>query len=93
MLFERLLNGTRRHGLRINLIVPAAEWAPVRDTVDLESRYHAFFGHEVIQLDTQFDINWRANYYFYAIPTEHLTLNRRLAQTIGWAGGTFDPLQ
>lgn len=66
--------------------------ANVRDTVDLESRYDEFFGHEVIELDTQFDINWRPNYYFYAIPPDHITLNKRLEQTMGWAGGTFDPL-
>jgi starch-binding outer membrane protein, SusD/RagB family len=93
MLFESRLNGTRRHGLRITLLVPAAQWLPVRDTVDLDSRYHQFFAHQTISLDPQFSINWRSNYYFYAIPPEHLQLNSKLQQTIGWAGGTFDPLQ
>ncbi|HEV8265132.1 MAG TPA: RagB/SusD family nutrient uptake outer membrane protein, partial [Gemmatimonadales bacterium] len=92
-LFETLLNGTRRHGLRITLLVPAdTTWTRLRDTVDLESRYHQFFAHQVINLDTQSAINWRSNYYFYAIPKEHLDRNHNLQQTLGWPGGTFDPL-
>jgi hypothetical protein len=92
MLFETLLNGTRRHGLRINLIVPADQWIPVRDTVDLETTYHQYFEHVIIELDTQSAINWQSNYYFFAIPQEHRELNSNLEQTTGWAGGTFDPL-
>lgn len=93
MLFEDQLNGTRRHGLRINLTVPAAEWESVRDAVDLESQYDEYFEHEIVTMDTQFEIDWRENYYFYAIPSEHLQLNSNLEQTEGWAGGTFDPLR
>jgi starch-binding outer membrane protein, SusD/RagB family len=93
MLFESQLNGTRRHGLRVTLKVPAQQWLQVRDTVDLESRYAEFFDHQVTELDTNFAINWRENYYFYGIPRRHLELNRNLQQTMGWEGGTFDPLQ
>jgi starch-binding outer membrane protein, SusD/RagB family len=93
MLFESQLNGTRRRGLRITLRVPAAQWNAIRDTVNLEARYREFFTHAVINLDTQQAINWRSNYYFYAIPPEHLQLNSKLLQTTGWAGGAFDPLK
>ena len=93
MLFEELLNGTRRHGLRINLIVPTEEWEAAQGSVDLQTQYDQYFEHEVVLLDTQFDIDWQDNYYFFAIPSDHLRLNSRLEQTAGWAGGTFDPLQ
>jgi hypothetical protein len=46
-----------------------------------------------VNQDTQQPINWKSTYYFFAIPPSHLQLNSKLAQTIGWAGGTFDPLQ
>lgn len=93
MLFEKELNGTRRHGLRINLTVPKDQWDAVRPTVNLETDYDQYFQNEVVELDTQFDINWKASYYFFAIPSEHLRLNSKLEQTAGWAGGTFDPLK
>jgi starch-binding outer membrane protein, SusD/RagB family len=93
MLFETQLNGARRRGLRITLKVPTASWLAVRDTVNLDVRYRDFFNHQVINLDTQQVINWRSNYYFFAIPPEHLQLNSKLQQTTGWAGGTFDPLK
>ena len=93
MLFETQLNGTRRRGLRITLKVPAATWNAIRDTVNLDTRYRDFFNHQVINLDTQQSISWRPNYYFYAIPSEHLELNGKLQQTLGWPGGSFDPLQ
>jgi len=93
MLFESQLNGTRRHGVRITLTVPDSAWKKVRDTVDLQSEYPNFFQTQVIVLDTQYPINWQPNYYFFAIPTTQTDLNSHLAQTMGWAGGTFDPLQ
>lgn len=92
MLFETQLNGTRRTGLRIALKVPTAPWLAIRDTVNLDARYPEFFTHQVINQDTQQSIAWKSTYYFYAIPSSHLQLNSKLQQTIGWAGGTFDPL-
>ena len=90
---ETLLNGTRRHGLTITLAVPDSVWQRVRDTVDLDSSYAQYFAHQETNLDTQ-SINWRSNYYFYAIPRDpHILRNSRLAQTMGWPEGTFDPLQ
>ena len=93
MLFESQLNGTRRHGVRIALKAPVADWLLVRDTVDLDSTYANYFDTQVTLLDTQSNINWQPNYYFFAIPPNQLQTNSRLAQTVGWAGGTFDPLQ
>jgi hypothetical protein len=93
MLFESLLNGTRRHGLTATLLVSDSAWAQVRDTVDLESRYQEFFAQRVDSLDITFPINWRPNYYFYAINPDHITANGNLKQTLGWGAGTFDPLQ
>ncbi|HMC18531.1 MAG TPA: hypothetical protein VKH16_04870, partial [Gemmatimonadales bacterium] len=80
-------------GVTITLTVPAAQWNQVRDTVDLESEYQNYFQTQSKVLDTQFPINWQASYYFFAIPPSQLQLNSKLAQTVGWAGGTFDPLQ
>ena len=91
MLFESLLNGTRRRALKVTLLVPVATWNAVRDTVDLDSTYPQYFSHQVINLDPQ-PITWQLNYYFYAIPQAHIQLNANLQQTMGWANGTFDPL-
>lgn len=93
MLYEEELNGTRRHGLRTTLKVSTDEWNAVKDTVNLATEYDRYFDQSVIELDTQQPIEWQPNYYFYAIPSEHLQLNSNLEQTEGWAGGTFDPLQ
>jgi hypothetical protein len=93
MLFESLLNGTRRRGVRITLKIPATQWIALRDTVNLDTRYHEFFATSIVNLDTQQAINWRENYYFFGIPKAHIDLNKNLQQTNGWAGGTFDPLR
>ena len=92
MLFESELNGTRRHGLTTTLKVPTTQWNQVRDTVQLDSTYQNYFDSQVVDLDTQQAIAWLSNYYFFAIPTNQLQLNKNLQQTMGWAGGTFDPL-
>jgi hypothetical protein len=93
MLFESRLNGTKRHGLLITLNPDsAAAFNAVKDTVNLDSRYAGFFTHQVIALDRTFSINWHSEYYFYAIPKEHINLNPHLQQTMGWPNGTFDPL-
>ena len=59
----------------------------------LQTNYTDYFAHSVKLLDTQFDINWKPEYYFFAIPTSTLELNSNLQQTNGWTNGTFDPLQ
>ncbi|MFC4873169.1 RagB/SusD family nutrient uptake outer membrane protein [Negadavirga shengliensis] len=90
-LFESELNGSRRHGLRIDLKEGVTK--EEMENADLEEEYENYFVHEVIEVDFQFDINWQPEYYFYAIPMTHLQLNSNLEQTAGWPGGTFDPLQ
>lgn len=99
-LFEEVLNGTRRYGYRIELIVSEEEWEAIRNAMTseelidhLNENYTDYFEHHLRELDTQFDINWPENYYFFAIPSEHLQLNSNLEQTLGWPGGTFDPLK
>lgn len=98
--FETTLNGTRRHGNTITLKVPATQWNSLRNSMTpqqlydlLQTSYATYFDHSVKLLDTQFDINWKPEYYFFAIPTSTLELNSNLEQTKGWTNGTFDPLQ
>lgn len=99
-LFESELNGTRRHGLTTTLKVSTDDWNHLRDSLSsrqmidyLNEHYTEYFEDESNLLDTQFDINWRPEYYFFAIPSQHLQLNSNLEQTAGWPGGTFDPLK
>jgi hypothetical protein len=93
-LFETLLNGTRRHKVTITLKVSNdSSWKALRDTVDLDSAYPNYFQAKVDSIDTQGTINWQPNYYFFAIPSAQRERNIHLAQTQGWADGTFDPLQ
>jgi hypothetical protein len=98
--FESTLNGTRRHGHTITLKVSTTQWNSLRNSMTpqqlydlLQTNYTTYFQHTVKELDTQFDINWKPEYYFFAIPTSTLELNSNLEQTKGWANGTFDPLQ
>lgn len=99
-LFETTLNGTRRHGYTVTLKVSKDEWEALKNSMTpqelvahLNQNYTTYFEDKSKLLDTQFDINWKPEYYFFAIPSEHLQLNSRLEQTLGWSGGTFDPLK
>jgi hypothetical protein len=99
-LFESKLNGTRRHGHTITLKIAKAAWDNLRNSMtpqqlvaELDANYTNYFTTTTKELDTQFDINWKPEYYFFAIPIEQLILNSKLTQTKGWSGGTFDPLQ
>jgi hypothetical protein len=92
-LFGPLLNGTSRHGLSITLKIPKADFLAIRDTVNLDRDYTNYFSEQVVSLDTQFPINFRDNYYFYALSTANLQSNAKLEQTMGWNNGTFDPLK
>jgi starch-binding outer membrane protein, SusD/RagB family len=98
--FETTLNGTRRHGHTVSLKVSASQWNTLRNSMTpqqlydlLQASYTTYFTHTVKLLDTQFDINWKPEYYFFAIPSNTLELNSNLEQTKGWANGTFDPLE
>lgn len=93
-LFETELNGTKRTGLKITLKPGITkEMALALTPAELQAKYGQYFQHQVVTLDTQFPINWKPEYYFFAIPSQHLQLNSNLEQTQGWAGGTFNPLQ
>lgn len=99
-LFESKLNGTRRHGYTVTLKVTKAQWDALKASMSpqqllqhLQTNYTTYFQSTDKVVDTQFDINWKSEYYFFAIPSRHLQLNSHLLQTNGWAGGAFDPLQ
>lgn len=93
-MFESTLNGTRRTGLRTTL-KPGVTKAQINalSMAQVDANYTQYFDQQVITLDTQFPINWKPEYYFFAIPTSTLQLNSKLKQTNGWSGGSFDPLQ
>jgi hypothetical protein len=98
-MYESLLNGTRRHGYWTKLIVPKTQWNSVVSSMSsqalldhLSTKYTTYFRDSIIKVDTQFDINWKPEYYFYGIPTTHIQQNTNLKQTLGWPTGTFDPL-
>lgn len=98
--FESTLNGTRRHGETITLKVSTSDWNNLVSSMSpqqlydlLQNNYTTYFDQSIKLLDTQFDINWKPEYYFFAIPTGTLELNSNLEQTKGWTNGTFDPLQ
>jgi hypothetical protein len=99
-LFETTLNLTRRQGLTITLKIPKGNLDSLQNSMSseefvnyLNNHYTELFQDRVKVLDTQFDINWKPEYYFFAIPSSQLILNSKLEQTMGWAGGTFDPLK
>lgn len=95
-LFEPILNGTRRTGVRITLntsAISADDFAAKRNAIDLDSAYLKYFEIMPDTLDTRYSINWQSNYYYFAIPQQAVDNDPKLEQTKGWPGGTFDPLQ
>lgn len=66
-----------------------------RDTANLNnaSVYNAMFTTSTFSLDTNSPINYPTTYYFYPLPTNFRLSSPLIEQTIGWPGGTFDPLQ
>ena len=80
-LFESELNGTRRHGRFPMLLVPTDELYALQESMSatslieyLNTNYTSLFKDSVIQVDRQFDINWKPEYYFYAIHPDHIQL-------------------
>jgi starch-binding outer membrane protein, SusD/RagB family len=97
-LFESVLNGKRRTGIVIGLktgtdIPKAADFAASRDNTSLDEAYTKYFTITTKTLDTKYAIGWKPEYYFFALPQQAIDNNPRLEQTMGWNGGTFDPLQ
>lgn len=92
-LFAFELNGTRRHGLLPKLKISQEEFDKIKDNVDIDKDKDTYFRDSLVVLDTKFDIDFKDNYYFYAIPNKHLETNSKLEQTQGWDGGTFNPYE
>ena len=91
-------NGTKRKGLIVNLIGFDKDknkflTAYSSGLVDLDDNYTTYFNDVVKDIDLSNIINYKDEYYFFAIPKTHLEKNANLKQTNGWAGGSFDPLQ
>lgn len=91
-LFESELNGTVRHGIQPKLNIPEEDFNKIKDTIDFENDYGTYFRDSLVILDKTFSIDFKENYYFYAIPNKYLETNSKLEQTVGWSGGTFNPL-
>lgn len=99
-LFESKLNGMRRHGIYTMILITADELYDLEASMSTEElinhlniSYTDYFKDSVMVVDRQFDINWQPEYYFYAIHPDHIELNNNLEQTLGWTGGTFNPLE
>ena len=97
-LYDSELNGTKRKGYQINLIAFNGSKndffdAFAKGTIDLNKNYNTYFRNDVRDLDLTQSINFKPEYYFFAIPRTHLEKNANLKQTNGWDGGSFDPLQ
>ncbi|MGJ7032466.1 RagB/SusD family nutrient uptake outer membrane protein [Niabella hirudinis] len=96
-LYGAAMNGTRRQGITVTLKAPLTkaqfEAAYAAGTVNLNTSYNTYFTDAVVDLDQLNTINYKPEYYFYAIPTTHLEKNKKLQQTSGWDAGSFDPLQ
>ncbi|MBB5437764.1 hypothetical protein HDC92_001438 [Pedobacter sp. AK017] len=93
--FESVLNGKRRTGLRVRLktgtgMPTPADFLNNRNNLNLDDVYTNNFDFEV-QVKDGADINWRPEYYFFAIPDGALNNNTQLKQNNTW-GGTFNPL-
>lgn len=91
-LFEAELNGKVRHGVLPKLNIPEEEFNKIKDTADFENNYATYFRDSLVILDKNFTIDFKDNYYFYAIPNKYLETNSKMEQTQGWSGGTFNPL-
>ena len=99
-LFESTLNGTRRTGLNTTLLISREELDALQASMSVEdliehlaTNYTDYFEAIEVEVDFQADINWKPEYYFYAIDPDHIQLNGNLIQNVGWTGGTFDPLE
>ncbi len=99
-LFESKLNGTRRHGHYTTILITKDELDELQSSLSaaalvnhLETNYTDYFKDSVMVLDLHFEIDWQPEYYFYAIHPDNIELNTNLEQTLGWPGGTFDPLK
>jgi hypothetical protein len=97
-LYASLLNGKKRTGYNITLTQFGGRaqdffTAYATGNINLTTSYFNYFQETEMPIDLTNTINFKDEYYFYAIPQTHLQKNPNLQQTKGWEGGTFDPLQ
>lgn len=92
-LFAEELNGTKRHGVQPILKIDKDEFQKIENTIDLNKDYGTYFRDSIIELDKVFTIDFKDNYYFYALPEKHLQTNSNLEQTQGWDNGQFNPYE
>lgn len=92
--FETELNGKKRTGLRMSLKIGAGiptsdQLLATRNTLNLDDIYN-YLTFEV-QVKDGAEINWRPEYYFFAIPDGAMNNNTNIKQNNTW-GGPFNPL-
>lgn len=90
--------GTTRSGaLGTDIFLDKADAQGVkpRDTANLNNKsvYTAMFTTSTTSLEGSNVINIPDKYYFYALPNYFNQFSYIIAQTKGWNGGSFDPLQ
>lgn len=87
--------GTGSVAGRIYLDMPNALGIRPRDTANLNnaSVMAAIFTQAPASLEGSNVISIPQHYYFYALPNFFNQASYTMAQTLGWTGGTFDPLQ
>ena len=87
--------GTGTVAGRIYLDMPNALGIRPRDTANLNnaSVMAAIFTQAPASLEGSNVISIPERYYFYALPNFFNQASYTMAQTLGWTGGTFDPLQ
>ncbi|WEK17713.1 MAG: RagB/SusD family nutrient uptake outer membrane protein [Candidatus Pedobacter colombiensis] len=93
--FETELNGKKRTGLRMRLKIGAGiptsdQLENTRNTLNLDDIYTNYMELET-QVKDGANINWKPEYYFFAIPDGALNNNTKLKQNNTW-GGPFNPL-
>lgn len=93
-LFATELNGKSRKGRVPHFIdgMTEAKLLEVEKTADFDRNYTQFFRDDPFKTDKLYTIDFKDNYYFFAIPQKHLQTNSKIEQTKGWEDGTFDPL-
>ena len=87
--------GTGTTAGRIYLDKADAFGVKPRDTANLNNPavYAAMFTVTIASLEGSNVISMPERYYFYPLPNIFNQASYVMAQTNGWAGGTFDPLQ
>ena len=87
--------GTGSVSGRIYLDMPNTLGIRPRDTANLNnaSVMAAIFTQAPASLEGSNVISIPQQYYFYALPNFFNQASYTMAQTLGWTGGTFDPLQ